>query len=404
MIVKIAFFVSSAGDSNLAKAVIAKLIKQSTDPVLVIPLTQTGIDCTKDLKEDKAISVVSIDEIVKETSLLAKNQISEEHAGIVKLFLETNQIEHAYVGVPSNNSEIPYQIANQLTIPFTVAYEYMFKPDKHSLWKYIPQLAANMGCHIAVPLESAVADIKALYRETTVDVIGHLSLDSVQTKIADVTETRETLSVDAKQELIFVSGTSQPTEVDNQFLDVLLAELSTGQYPSLQLRMGLHPGVKDLETYLQILLATAAKYPTIKNQFKIILDENKLTQAIKSSLVRQGENSTEKELAKEIEDRLKPFLESPFIIRANVSGPSAAKAADKITQAVPGALLNEAALQGKPSYFHERTVKPYLPVAWFSQTVSAFFAAKPQSSHTKEELGLTDSAPNSLLALLLKKS
>jgi hypothetical protein len=110
------------------------------------------------------------------------------------------------------------------------------------------------------------------------------------------------------------------------------------------------------------------------------------------------------EVTAQIEQRLKPFLESPFVMLSNVSGPNAAKAADKITQAVPGALLNEAALQGKPSYFHDRTVKPYLPVAWFSQTVPAFFAATSQSPHTKEELGLTENAPNSLLALLMRKS
>jgi len=47
------------------------------------------------------------------------------------------------------------------------------------------------------------------------------------------------------------------------------------------------------------------------------------------------------------------------IIRCDLSGTAAA--ADKIAQAVPGALLNKAAMKGKPSYFHAEIAEPYLP-------------------------------------------
>jgi len=375
---KIAFFVSSVGDTDLAKATISKLIEQhSPESILVIPLTTTAVDRIKDLK-GAPISVISIEVIAKQAGLLTNEQISEQEAEAVKVFLQENHIEHVYIGVPSNNNVIPYQIATRLTIPFTVAYEYMFKPEKHSLWKHVGELASKENGHFAVPLDSAIRDIKELNGDANVHVVGHLSLDRVQEVSSDVVKTRNILSVDAEQELVIVSGTTQPTEVDKQFLNALLGELSTGKYPSIQLRMGVHPGVKDLDDYLQTLLKTCEMYPSTKDQFKIIINS-------------------------QIAGKLKqPLVDSPFIIRADVSGPDAAQAADKITQAVPGALLNEAALKGKPSYFHDKSLKPYLPRSWFSGNISAFFTEKPQSPHSKDELGLTDTAP-SLLSKLMSK-
>lgn len=374
---KIAFFVSSVGDTDLAKATIAKMAEFSRDSILIIPLTVTAIDRTKDLNNE-LISVVSIDEITKHTGLLVKDQISEQDAESVRLFLEENHIEHAYFGVPSNNNEMPYQIASRLSIPFTIAYEYMFKPEKHSLWQYVGQLAAKENCHFAVPLQSAITDIKELDMHADVHVIGHLSLDRVQGITSDVTQSRKNLSIEPDQKLVFVSGTTQPTEVDNQFLTALLSELSTGNYPTIQLRMGIHPGVKDLDMYLETLLHTCHLFNTTSHQFKIILSKqiaNKLT---------------------------RPLAVSPFIIHADVTGPEAALAADNISQAVPGALLNEAALQGKPSYFHQQSAKPYLPKTWFAENISTFFTAKPQPPHHKGELGVTDTAPSLLSNLMIK--
>jgi hypothetical protein len=120
---KVAFFVSSAGDTDLAKATIATLVQQQTvNAIFIVPLTTTAIDRTKDLKDNPMISIISIEEITKQPGILAKDKISAEEAETVRLFIEDNAIQHAYLGVPSSNNEVPYQIASQLTIPFTIAY------------------------------------------------------------------------------------------------------------------------------------------------------------------------------------------------------------------------------------------------------------------------------------------
>jgi hypothetical protein len=325
------------------------------------------------------ISRVLINQITDQPDTLEKNKISLDDLEKISHFIREKNIQRAYIGVPSINNEVPFQIANHLDIPCTIAYEYMFKPANHSLWNYIDGLAVKENCDFAVPLISAKNDILEINKNAKICEIGHLSIDRSQMmNLIDSTPVRESLSINKEDKFIFISGTTQPTEVDNQFLDALLSEISTGKYPGLQLRMGLHPGVKDPDSYLQTLLKTCERYSIASNQFKIILT-----------------TPFEKKLQN-------PTLSSPFIFRSEVSGADAAQAADKVAQAVPGALLNEAALKGKPSYFHDETAVPYLPKKWFSGNLTTFFTAKPEPSHSRKELGLEDTAPNLLAKHMMR--
>ncbi|MCL9683967.1 hypothetical protein [Legionella maioricensis] len=77
-----------------------------------------------------------------------------------------------------------------------------------------------------------------------------------------------------------------------------------------------------------------------------------------------------------------------FYFNFNINGSEAAFAADRVAQAVPGALLNQAALEGKPAYLHSG--KPYLPKQYFSNSISTFFTAPGESARAKEELGLDE--------------
>jgi len=81
------------------------------------------------------------------------------------LFINENKIQRAYIGVPSSNNEIPYQIANSIEIPCTIAYEYMFKPATHSFFNYVNSLAAKENCDFAVPLSPAKIIFLVLMRQ-----------------------------------------------------------------------------------------------------------------------------------------------------------------------------------------------------------------------------------------------
>ena len=55
---------------------------------------------------------------------------------------------------------------------------------------------------------------------------------------------------------------------------------------------------------------------------------------------------------------------------------------------LPGALLNQAVLEGKPAYSHSG--KPYLPHQYFSNTIASFFTAQRQPFRSKKDLGLDE--------------
>lgn len=363
-----AFFVSSLGDTELAIETIKKLRERnSTNQIYLIALTETA---------KNRIEKIEMTELIKITNY-SKNNISEND---FNLFIKERQVQRAYVGVPSNNNEFPYQIAEKLTIPCVIAYEYMFNSKEHGFWNHVNSLASKKDCKFAVPLQKAKEDILKINQNADVEVVGHLSIDRAENakiNIQEIEEIKKKLSIDVENELIFVSGTTQPTQVDTQFVEVLLKELSTGKYPNLQLRMGLHPGVENCNDYLERLLKICYNYPKTKSQFKIILNfsfQKKLTLPLYSN----------------------DFL---FFPETDISGPEIAKAAEKVAQAVPGALLNEGALKGKPACINSDTVF-YLPEDRFTTNIATFFSSKKKSPLNREQLDLEDTAPNLMAKLM----
>jgi hypothetical protein len=380
----IVFFVSSAGDTDLAKATINTLIEKGVDnEIHLIPLTSAAEERTKDLISSSNIRRVKLSEILKIDKLTTEKKLEPKELSIVCDYIKQNNIQHAYIGVPSPLEEdIPYQIAHALEIPCTIAYEYMFTAqEKHHFWDHLSLLANKKNCNYAVPLPMAKDDILKFNREADVHTIGHLSIDRtmVNSTSINISPIKEQLMLKEQEELIFISGTTQPAEVDNTFVEAILSEIATGKYPQLQIRFGLHPGIQDFDSYLKLILETCDNYQLTASQFKIILPshiEQKLQQAISN--------------------------EHPFILRTDVTGADACHAADKIAQAVPGALLNEAAIKGKPSYFHVDSSKPYLPETYFSESIILFFkAARQPQPHTHKELGIEEESAANHMANLL---
>jgi len=374
----IAFFVSSTGDTDLALATLAKLHQQNPrTPLFLIPLTDTAIKKTEQVAS--YVKRKPIDEITFTSAIQYqnRNKLFTLDPAFVDQFVRKYAIQHAYIGVPSPiDEEQAFQVANKLSIPCTLVYEFMFKPEKHALWDYLPQFKQKTNINFAVPLPAAAEDIRALSPEAHIEAIGHLSIDSAlaNTVSMNVADVKNSLAVKSNEALGFISGTTQPTNVDVNFITALLDELNTGKYPNLQVRFGIHPGVKDADTYLEALLTTCDRYSHTSSQFKIIL-----TSTFETRLVN------------------KPAQNDPFILRCNVSGAEASQAADKVAQAVPGALLNKAALQGKPSYFHAQEAKPYLPKTLFSPTIADFLKEKNKEPQTRETLQLKkEDAPTCL--------
>jgi hypothetical protein len=225
-----------------------------------------------------------------------------------------------------------------------------------------------------------VEDIQELSPKAVVQAVGHLCIDRAQVQLEfDKGPVKQRLKVQDEDELIFISGTTQPHQVDNEFLDALLSELCQKNYPYLQIRFGLHPGVADPTLYLQTLLHTCEKYPKAQEQFKIVLT-NQMEEKLKDPKLKDHK----------------------FILHTECSGAEMSQAANKVAQAVPGALLNESALAGKPSYFHNKSTIPYLPEKWFSENISTFFCAKAVAARNIKKLELSESVDDAMARFILK--
>jgi hypothetical protein len=372
----IAFFTSCTGDTDLAIATIAELKKMdATLKIFLVPISTTSINKTLHYTNDAQITRITLSEITDNKDISQLNTISHEDIKKVYRFFIINNIDHVYLGVPSLENEIPLQIALQNNIAHTIIYEYMFKPEQHILWKYASRLTANYNCRFAVTLNSAAADIRHYNPNIDIHEIGHLSIDQALTEHndADFAAIRNKLEIKADEELVFVAGSTQSIAVDSNFIAALLKELATGNHATLQLRFGIHPGIENIDDYLQAIMLVCQQYPQTKNQFKIILPEP------------LSKNS---------------HLKADFILSGDVTGAMAARAASKVAQAVPGTLLNEAVLQGKPGFFYDKSVKPYLPAYWFTAEIATFLTQKLQPARTRESLGLNNTSTAVALASL----
>lgn len=351
------FFTSSAGDTDLAKATIAQLIRESyAKQLLLVPLTQASQSRLNDI--DAKVEQISITELLGLEDFPAF--LDDAKLAQLSDLLKEKEIQRAYIGVPSpQNEDLPFQIAKAIETPSVIVNEFMYKDPKHNFWGHIPKLVEK-GCEFAMPLNSAAADVNSKSQHAKVSTIGHLSIDRAL----------------SKPPMIFVSGSTRPLGEDSAFLEALLSELKKGSHPNLQLRFGIHPGVRNMDTYLLDLLQVCARCEELSQQLKIVLPSR-------------------------IEDRLCRQYASPFLLREDLSGPELADKADGISQVVPGALINEAHLNKKAVYCHT-PVKSYL-TGKPKKSITMFFNEVCSKKTTYSDLGLETSTPEALSSLMKRK-
>lgn len=398
---KLAFFISSAGDTDLALSSIKAIETHGKHEVLLIPLTKTAQDRIANFNSTLKTTKITLPELLTtENKTFPDGSCSKEQLDKLMNYLQKERVEQVYCGIPSISSNIPFQIAAALEdIPVLMAYEFMYKPDVHQLWEHLSTLKNRSNVRWALPLNHAVIDF-GVVDKSKLHIIGHLSIDNafaakpptaasdeelakiLKAKQDRTDKTKKSLQITEGKSFAFVSSTTQPVAIDSTFLNCLLDVLP--KHPNINVRLGLHPGIENLDVYLTELLAVYKKHHNeCKSQFKIILTDSLFSKLKKPELTVNN-----------------PEFEQVFIC-ANVSGNEAAEAADRVAQAVPGALLNQGVLEGKPSYTHFG--KPYLPEKYFSSTIASFFAEKRQKARSKEELGLDKrTAPERCAEVLLR--
>lgn len=365
----VAFFVSSIGDTDLALKTIESMESKGTSEMLLIAVTKTAEQRISNFQSSSFVVKNSLTEILGMEDFPVE-PFTEDQLYIIMKFIEDKNINYAYFGVPSVNNEIPFQIAEAIeNTAVLMAYEFMFKPETHCLWKYTPKLKSKPNVQWALPLVDAIDDF-GIDDANKVHITGHLSIDNACSfgLRRNSEGIREQLQVSTSSALAFVSSTTQPVITDAEFLECLLAELPN--HPRIEVRFGLHPGIQDLDSYISAILSVYKVHASAHEQFKIILPDNLLARFKRPELSINHQT-----------------LQQAFL-RVNINGADASSAADRVAQAVPGALLNQSVIEGKPSYAHSG--KPYLPKQYFADNLATFFSRTPQALLTKAELGLND--------------
>ena len=375
---RIAFFLSSIGDTDLALRTIESM--EGEHQVSIIALTKVAQQRIENFSSPLLHSKKSLPEILHlGPELFPKDVCDSDQIKAIVESIHSDAIDQVYCGVPSVNNQIPFQIAVALDkIPVLMAYEFMFKPESHCMWDYVRPLN-KPNVKWALPLDSAKDDF---HPDQNVSIIGHLSIDNAFSAVSLVStsqEIREQLDVLTNQPLAFVSGTTQPVDIDKSFLDGLLTELP--KHPDVRVRLGLHPGIQELDSYLAEVLSVAQAHPEAANQFKIIFPDN-----LRSRL-KSPELSIDN-----------PMFQHVFLKR-NITGSEASAAADRVGQAVPGALLNQAVLEGKSAFAPQG--KPYLPKEYFADSASRFFSEMRKPPLKNSDLGLDEKTAGERCAAIL---
>lgn len=371
------FIVSSIGDTELALNTINEILSKNSDSsCYILPLTETAANKVQSFPDVKHCKVLS------RKTYFENGKDSIHGIKILNDEIDTKQIKMAYIGVPAPNDEsLPYALATELSIPCVIANEFMYYDPEHPFWQNLSKMVSDK-ITFAMPLQAAVDKIIDAQPKSKTSVIGHLSIDKAlakqEIKPQEKARIRNQLEINDNQEYIFISGTTQPVEIDSEFIQALLNELNTGSYPNIQLRMGLHPGVKDINSYLEKILTICKTMPNLQNQFKIIIPNN-----IKSKIIN--------------DIILSDDIYKQYTIEVDMNGPTASSAADKIAQAVPGALVNEGIVSGVPGYFH-KNVQSYLPA---HSSIRTFLSSNNSTKLSTSDLELDELSVAQRVATLL---
>lgn len=126
---KVAFFVSSVGDTDLALSTIKSMESKGENQALLISLTKAAQQRVESFNSTLLVDKKTLPEILhlSSESFLDGRCDAEQLEHIVE-YIKLQGIHHAYFGIPSVNNEIPFQIAGALDdLPVLMAYEFMLR-------------------------------------------------------------------------------------------------------------------------------------------------------------------------------------------------------------------------------------------------------------------------------------
>ena len=358
---KVLLVCHSAGDSALITQTAHKLAAESkatTINLLIVgKAAQSKIDSEK---FSPKINVISLESILSTPFAAFENTaLNTEELLLLQAYLKKIAVTHALIGTPSlNNAAVPYQIAELLSQEIQAGFiydDYLFTEAKHVKRGKIQEKGWPECYQWLLPLSAAAAEVKELNPKLKTEVVGHLAfvaaVKASESKM-EFTPYHKTLHNEGKNKLIFISGGKSVIE-DLQLLTSVTTILQQEEFNEIDVRIGLHPGLDDVNTYLSKMLLHLIRNP-VKNSIQFIIDLSmqkriqleQIKKTVIADLNEQEKGSITKELG-------------TFLHLVDIRGDQAAAVADGVMCFVPATLVSQAVVQGKPAACYQG--KPYLP-------------------------------------------
>lgn len=392
----------SVGDTSVIEQVVERAKTLSQEKIYILPVGQVA--------ELRLLRGVQGAEVLNLSDWLGLSTLETiENGSLTSAMLETIRgklcqlnIERALIGTPSlNDAKAPFQIAELIADQLKVALvynDYLFREEEHTFWNEVRREAAwNARFNFLMPLPKASALVTATNPSLKVETVGHPSLDdairipeptgAASAAAEDASKTssvRTALEVADDQSLLFISG-SKSVEDDLALLQDLLETLKADpSHANTQVRIGIHPGAPELQTYVDRLLGELGNetWSSVSANVRLIITDR-------------------------LSDRLELAAAAPkFLLRKNISGDEAAREADGVAGPMPATLLTKTTVDGRPAYFHQNKT-PYIDGALSGARQLGLFCEQVAARHKepakdREALGVPkDKAVERITTLLL---
>lgn len=414
----ILFVCHSVGDSDVIRKTAEKMRTTTDEKIYFLTVGQTAENLFKSLVEkDEFIkkSTYYLSDILKlnkEEKLSIENSaLTVEQLMQTQKFLDSLSVNKALIGTPSQiDATAPFQIAEYLADKLDIGCiynDYLYKEKEHSYWKLLAKKEEWQSKYRwLLPLPKTAEELKNTNSDLKFEVVGHPSIDAVvqQNKISidikqtdellqlqnktneEKKQTRELLQVKQSQSLLFISGTKN-IEDDKALLNDLLQVMSERNI-NIEIRLGIHPGALDMPSYVEGLSKVIRSY-----------SNTSVAQCVK--LIITDKVAAQLKLTE---------IDSSLYLKVNKNGDEIANCSDAVACAVPATLVNKAAMEGKPAYYHQSDKMPYLPEDRLfvgEKNLASFFEKSLQKKTpepiSKEQLELPKEEAIEIMAKLISK-
>jgi len=250
---------------------------------------------------------------------------------------------------------IPFQIAEMLTkllsVKNNIFLNLEFFPDMENIyWAILQNAWAEQITFLLAFAEARTLSLKANPNLTCV-IVGSPSLDDVYEAKPDVEKIKgisRKLLVSPEQKLLFISGSKNITD-DLKLLDALYDGLKS--HPETAIRMGMHPGISNIQNYVSSVLYWLDQHMDAKTQLVVT-----------------------KYITEKMWDT--SILINQHVLPLDLSGDEIFTAADASASVLPSTLAGQAVIENRHSYCLPQYQKGAYLARFFAESPDDLFAAR----------------------------